>query len=94
MVVRGASRALVVGDMPFGSYQVGPEDAVRSAVRLVQEGGAHAVKLEGGVGVAAAQPGGLPLGHQKHAGGVAVVDGAAGMTALAVLARQPLLVGE
>jgi 3-methyl-2-oxobutanoate hydroxymethyltransferase len=48
LVARGASRALVVGDMPFGSYQVGPEDAVRSALRLVKEGGAHAVKLEGG----------------------------------------------
>jgi len=51
LVARGASRALVVGDMPFGSYQVGPEDAVRSAVRLVKEGGAQAVKLEGGAEV-------------------------------------------
>lgn len=51
-VCRGVRRAMVVGDMPFGSYQVGPDDAVRSAVRLVQEGGAHAVKLEGGVDVA------------------------------------------
>ncbi len=50
-VCRGVRRAMIVGDMPFGSYQVGPEDAVRSAVRLVQEGGAHAVKLEGGVDV-------------------------------------------
>lgn len=48
LVARGLSRALVVGDMPFGSYQVGPEDAVRSAIRLVKEGGAQAVKLEGG----------------------------------------------
>jgi 3-methyl-2-oxobutanoate hydroxymethyltransferase len=48
MVARGASRALVVGDMPFGSYQVSPEDALRSAIRLVKEGGAHSVKLEGG----------------------------------------------
>jgi len=48
MVARGASRALVVGDMPFGSYQVSPEDAVRSAIRLVKEAGAHSVKLEGG----------------------------------------------
>jgi 3-methyl-2-oxobutanoate hydroxymethyltransferase len=48
MVVRGAPRALVIADMPFGSYQVGPEDAVRSAIKLVKEGGAQAVKLEGG----------------------------------------------
>ena len=48
MVARGASRALVVGDMPFGSYQVSSEDALRSAIRLVKEGGVAAVKLEGG----------------------------------------------
>jgi 3-methyl-2-oxobutanoate hydroxymethyltransferase len=52
LVARGVRRALVVGDMPFGSYQVGPEDAARSAIRLVKDGGAHAVKLEGGVDVA------------------------------------------
>jgi 3-methyl-2-oxobutanoate hydroxymethyltransferase len=51
-VARGVRRAMVVADMPFGSYQVGPEDAVRSAIRLVKDGGAHAVKLEGGVDVA------------------------------------------
>jgi len=48
MVSRACRRALVVGDMPFGSYQVSPEDAVRSAIRLVKEGGVAAVKLEGG----------------------------------------------
>ena len=53
LVARGLSRAMLVGDMPFGSYQVGPEDAVRGAIRLVKEGGAQAVKLEGGVNVAA-----------------------------------------
>ncbi len=52
MVARGANRALVVADLPFGSYQVGPEDAVRSAIRCVKEAGAQAVKLEGGTTVA------------------------------------------
>ena len=48
LVARTARRALVIGDMPFGSYQVSAEDAVRSAIRFVKEGGAAAVKLEGG----------------------------------------------
>ena len=48
LVSRGVRRARVVGDMPFGSFQVSPEDAVRSAIRLVKEAGAQAVKLEGG----------------------------------------------
>ena len=47
-VMRGAARALVVTDMPFLSYQVSVEEAVRNAGRLLQEGGASAVKLEGG----------------------------------------------
>jgi 3-methyl-2-oxobutanoate hydroxymethyltransferase len=47
-VVRGTSRAHVVADMPFGSYQVSNEDALRNAIRLVKEGGATSVKLEGG----------------------------------------------
>lgn len=47
-VSRGVQRALVVGDMPFLSYHVSTEEAVRNAGRLVQEGGAGAVKLEGG----------------------------------------------
>lgn len=47
-VARGASRALVVADMPFLSYQVSVGEAVRNAGRLLQEGGASAVKLEGG----------------------------------------------
>lgn len=47
-VSRGARRAQVIGDMPFMSYQLSPEQALESAGRLMQEGGAHAVKLEGG----------------------------------------------
>jgi 3-methyl-2-oxobutanoate hydroxymethyltransferase len=47
-VARGIDRALIVGDMPFMSYQVNPETALRSAGRLMQEGGAQVVKLEGG----------------------------------------------
>ncbi len=46
-VARAARRPLVVGDMPFGSYQVSDEDAVRNAIRFVKEAGADAVKLEG-----------------------------------------------
>jgi 3-methyl-2-oxobutanoate hydroxymethyltransferase len=46
-VVRGTQHALVVGDMPFLSYQVSLEEGVRNAGRLVKEGGAHAVKIEG-----------------------------------------------
>ena len=51
-VVRGTKRTLVVADMPFGSYESGPEQALATAVRLMKEGGAQAVKLEGGVRVA------------------------------------------
>lgn len=47
-VVRGAKRSLVVADMPFMSYETGVDDAMRNAARLFQEGGARAVKLEGG----------------------------------------------
>jgi len=47
-VVRAARRALVVADMPFGSYEAGPDDALHSAIRFMKETGAHAVKLEGG----------------------------------------------
>jgi 3-methyl-2-oxobutanoate hydroxymethyltransferase len=47
-VVRGAKRALVVGDMPFMSYQTNPDDALTNAARFLREGGAQAVKLEGG----------------------------------------------
>jgi 3-methyl-2-oxobutanoate hydroxymethyltransferase len=54
MVSRAARRALVISDMPFGSYQVSPEEALRNAVHCVKDGGAHAVKLEGGTAVVAA----------------------------------------
>ena len=47
-VVRAAEHALVVIDMPFGSYQVSEEEAVRNAIRMMKESGADAVKLEGG----------------------------------------------
>jgi len=48
-VVRGTKNAMVVGDMPFLSYHITTEEAVRNAGRLIQEGGAQTVKLEGGV---------------------------------------------
>ncbi|MDG4814647.1 3-methyl-2-oxobutanoate hydroxymethyltransferase [Micromonospora carbonacea] len=47
-VVRATRQALVVGDLPFGSYEEGPTQALRTAVRFMKEGGCHAVKLEGG----------------------------------------------
>lgn len=51
-VSRSAKRAMVVGDLPFGSYQRSPEQAYDTAVRFMKEGGAHCVKLEGGVEMA------------------------------------------
>lgn len=48
-VIRAVQRALVVVDIPFGSYQSDPKEALRSAIRIMKESGAHAVKLEGGV---------------------------------------------
>jgi 3-methyl-2-oxobutanoate hydroxymethyltransferase len=53
-VARGTRTAHVVGDMPFLSYQVSPEDALRNAGRIVAQGRAHAVKLEGGEAMAPA----------------------------------------
>ncbi len=50
-VVRGSDRAHIIGDMPFMSYQTCNADAMRNAARLMQEGGAQSVKLEGGVAV-------------------------------------------
>jgi 3-methyl-2-oxobutanoate hydroxymethyltransferase len=54
LVMRGVKRALVVADLPFMSYQISPQQALESAGRLLKEGGAHAVKLEGGARSAAA----------------------------------------
>ncbi len=54
LVMRGVRRSLVVTDMPFMSFQVSPQQALENAGRLIKEGGAHAVKLEGGSRSAAA----------------------------------------
>jgi len=67
-VTRGARNALVVGDMPFMTYQISEKEAMRNAARFIQEGGAQAVKLEGGINVAKAVRkivnGGIPvMGH-------------------------------
>ena len=51
-VVRGTQQAMIVGDMPFMTYHVSVEDALRNAARFIQEAGAQAIKLEGGVTVA------------------------------------------
>jgi len=47
-VIRAITRALIVVDIPFGSYQSDPKEALRSAIRIMKESGAHAVKMEGG----------------------------------------------
>ncbi|MFT4087829.1 MAG: 3-methyl-2-oxobutanoate hydroxymethyltransferase [Gordonia sp. (in: high G+C Gram-positive bacteria)] len=67
-VVRGAPHALVVADLPFGAYEAGPQHALESAIRFMKEGGAHAIKLEGGERVApqiaALTAAGIPvMGH-------------------------------
>src|SRR6478672_12470205 len=64
-VTRSAHRALVVADLPFGSYQASPEQAYLTAVRFMKEAGAHAVKLEGGLPMVAQvrklTEGGIPV---------------------------------
>ncbi len=67
-VVRSTRRALVVADLPFGSYEASPEQAWSTAVRFMKEAGVHAVKLEGGISNAAQiellSAGGIPvMGH-------------------------------
>jgi len=52
-VVRGSTRAMVVADLPFGSYQASPAQALETSARFMKEAGAHAVKLEGGARVLA-----------------------------------------
>ncbi|MGG5506367.1 MULTISPECIES: 3-methyl-2-oxobutanoate hydroxymethyltransferase [unclassified Myroides] len=67
-VVRGADRALIVVDLPFGSYQSDPKEALRSSIRIMKESGAHAVKMEGGIeikeGIKRILEAGIPvMGH-------------------------------
>lgn len=67
-VVRGAPHALVVADLPFGSYEVSPQQALESSIRFFKEGNAHAIKLEGGERIApqiaALTAAGIPvMGH-------------------------------
>jgi 3-methyl-2-oxobutanoate hydroxymethyltransferase len=50
-VVRSTTKALVVGDLPFGSYQLGPEQGLATTIRFMKEAGVQAVKLEGGLSV-------------------------------------------
>lgn len=65
-VSRSVKRALVVGDLPFGSYQASPEQGYLTAVRFMKEGGAHCVKLEGGAEMA-------PVIEKCVQGGIPVV---------------------
>jgi 3-methyl-2-oxobutanoate hydroxymethyltransferase len=67
-VVRGTKHALVVADMPFGSFQVSPEETMRQAIRIMREAGPQAIKLEGGIrsapSVRALTEAGIPvMGH-------------------------------
>lgn len=68
LVARGIRRSLLVADMPFMSFQISPQQALENAGRLIKEGGAHAVKIEGGVrsaaGIAAITSADIPvMGH-------------------------------
>ena len=64
-VTSAAKHAMVVADLPFGSYQASPQQALATATRFMKEGMAHAVKLEGG---AADGPGGRAAGARRHPG--------------------------
>jgi 3-methyl-2-oxobutanoate hydroxymethyltransferase len=55
-VVKSTKRAFVIGDLPFGSYEDGPSQALETSIRFMKEGGCHAVKFEGGVRVAERTP--------------------------------------
>lgn len=65
-VARSVSRAMVIGDLPFGSYQASPEQGYLTAVRFMKEAGAHAIKLEGGAEMA-------PVIHKCVQGGIPVM---------------------
>ena len=65
-VTRAARHSLVVADLPFGSYQGSPEQALATATRFLKEGLAHAVKLEGGAAHGARGRAADPLGHPGH----------------------------
>ena len=86
-VVRGAQRALVVADLPFGSYQASPQQALETAVRFMKEGGAQAVKLEGGRRVA---PAGRAADLSRHPGdGAHRPDAAVGQHAVGLPGAGP-----
>ncbi len=101
-VTRGAKQALVIGDMPFGSFQVSPEDTMRNATRIMREAGVQAVKLEGGIrsaaSVRALVEAGIPvMGHlgmtpqSVNAFGGFKVQGKSEQTARALLADAAAL---
>ena len=65
-VVRGVRRALVVCDMPFGSYQVEATEGVRNAVRMVQKSGCDALKLEGGIEIVPTAKASISSGRMRY----------------------------
>src|SRR3984893_15334336 len=100
MVARGTQRALLVADMPFMTYQTSPEDALRNAARLMTEGRAGAVKVEGGAEVAPTikrmVSAGIPVcGHlgftpqSAHALGAPSIQGREPSDAVSMVAAAP-----